>query len=76
MSQVIQRIADAICRAGKASLDQQRLALHLPLNRAMLCIDCDSVFEYGPQHCPACARGAVVPLATYVEGMSRRRIEL
>lgn len=35
----------------------------VPLNRAMLCLDCDSIFEArGPGVCPACASAAAWPL--------------
>ena len=42
----------------------------LYLTNAVLCLDCQRLFEAGARHCPACAGGAFYPLATW---MSEKR---
>jgi hypothetical protein len=43
-----------------------RPALHVPLNRLVLCLDCEECFEVGMEACPACSSVTWVPLARFV----------
>lgn len=36
---------------------------HLPLQRAVLCLDCQEVSDSKTDSCPACAGGSLMPLA-------------
>jgi hypothetical protein len=41
--------------------------MHFLLRRAALCLDCESCFELGRDHCPACGGDTWVPLARFLE---------
>ena len=40
--------------------------LHLALDDAVLCIECDRIFKVGPAVCPACGSGAFTSLARWL----------
>ena len=44
------------------------MALHLPLARLALCLDCEATFEIGPDSCPACASRTWAPVARFLGG--------
>jgi hypothetical protein len=39
----------------------------LPLNRAVLCLNCSTVYHVSQGQCPACASRMLMPLATWLE---------
>jgi formate dehydrogenase maturation protein FdhE len=41
-------------------------ALHLPLARLALCLDCEATFEIRIASCPACASRTWVPVARFL----------
>ena len=41
-------------------------ALHLPLGRLALCLDCEATFEIRIASCPACASRTWVPVARFL----------
>jgi hypothetical protein len=43
------------------------LALHLPLRRLALCLDCEACFEIGTPSCPACGGDTWAPLARFLD---------
>ena len=43
------------------------LALHLPLRRLALCLDCEACFEIGIPSCPACGGDTWVLLAKFLD---------
>jgi hypothetical protein len=45
-----------------------RPSVHVPLNRLVLCLDCEECFEVGLEACPACSSATWVPLARFVGG--------
>ena len=51
-------------------LDRTRsaaLALHLPLRRLALCLDCEACFDIGAPSCPACSADTWIPLAGFFD---------
>jgi RNA polymerase subunit RPABC4/transcription elongation factor Spt4 len=44
------------------TVQQQILTGHLPLKKAVLCLDCDSISDAN-QECPACGSGALMNLS-------------
>jgi len=51
-------------------LDRTRsaaLALHLPLRRLALCVDCEACFDIGAPSCPACSANTWIPLAGFLD---------
>jgi hypothetical protein len=47
------------------------VAVHFPLNRAALCLDCDVCFELeAGRGCPACGGDTWIPLARFLERQS------
>jgi hypothetical protein len=51
-------------------LDRTRsaaLALHLPLRRLALCLDCEACFDIGAPSCPACSADTWIPLAGFLD---------
>jgi len=38
------------------------LIVHIPLDRAMLCVECGAIFKAGPEWCPACTDSALISL--------------
>ncbi|MGO9433055.1 MAG: hypothetical protein ACLP00_02040 [Terracidiphilus sp.] len=49
---------------------QQTLTGHLPLKRAVLCLDCNSVSDAN-QECPACCSGALMNLSAVLNREER-----
>lgn len=49
---------------------QQILTGHLPLKKAVLCLDCDSISDAN-QECPACCSGALMNLSTVLNPKGR-----
>ena len=47
----------------------ESIRAHIPLAVAMLCVDCDTVFEpsRGVAHCPACASPHALALAPILD---------
>jgi len=45
--------------------------MHIPLDRAMLCIQCNQISESGPDRCPACTDAALIPVQTLIEHATR-----
>ncbi len=43
------------------------LALHLPLRRLALCLDCEACFEIGTSSCPACGGDTWVLLSKFLD---------
>src|SRR2546426_7789118 len=43
------------------------LALHLPLRRLALCLDCEACFEIGASSCPACGGDTWVLLSKFLD---------
>jgi formate dehydrogenase maturation protein FdhE len=41
-------------------------ALHLPLGRLALCLDCEATFEIRLGWCPACASSTWMPVARFL----------
>jgi hypothetical protein len=52
---------------------QQILTSHLPLKKAVLCLDCNSISDAN-QECPACSSGALMNLSTVLN--PKERIQL
>lgn len=51
-------------------LDRTRstaLALHVPLRRLALCLDCEACFDIGAPSCPACSADTWIPLAGFLD---------
>ncbi len=42
-------------------------AVHIPLRRLALCLDCDECFELGFQNCPVCGSGTWSPVARFID---------
>jgi hypothetical protein len=42
-------------------------AIHLPLGKLALCLDCEECFVVGPKTCPACGSGTWSPLARFLD---------
>ncbi|HET8578287.1 MAG TPA: hypothetical protein VFO18_14400 [Methylomirabilota bacterium] len=42
-------------------------AIHLPLRKLALCLDCEECFEVGPKTCPGCGSGTWSPLARFLD---------
>jgi hypothetical protein len=42
---------------------------HLPLALAMLCCDCDTVFQAGATACPSCTSTTMVPVESFFDGV-------
>jgi hypothetical protein len=47
-------------------------ALHLPLRRVALCLDCEACYEIGAPACSACGGDTWAPLAKFLEQGPRR----
>ncbi len=45
----------------------ETLVIHIRLQRAMLCLECEALFDIGPAHCPACGDAAMIPLQSLLE---------
>lgn len=56
-------------RSDAAKL-QQVLTGHLPLNKAVLCLDCNSISDAN-QQCPACTSGALMNLSAVLNPTER-----
>jgi hypothetical protein len=46
---------------------QRSLALHLPLRRLALCLDCEACFDIGTPSGPACSGDTWIPLARFLD---------
>jgi hypothetical protein len=53
-----------------ASELKQILTGHLPLKKAVLCLDCDSISDANKE-CPACCSGALMNLSTVLNPAKR-----
>lgn len=45
-------------------------ALHFPLNRAAICLDCSELTEVGETVCPACSGGSLFTLSAWLDRMT------
>ncbi|HUD54669.1 MAG TPA: hypothetical protein VMR02_05560 [Terracidiphilus sp.] len=52
------------------TVQQQILTRHLPLKKAVLCLDCNSISDAN-QECPACSSGALMNLSTVLNPEER-----
>lgn len=55
---------------GQRPVDGTRsaaLALHRPLRRLALCLDCEACFDIGAPSCPACSADTWIPLAGFFD---------
>lgn len=43
------------------------LTIHIPLSLAVLCADCNSIFAIGPEACPCCTSGTLIPVQSLIE---------
>ena len=41
-------------------------AVHIPLGRVALCLDCDACFDLGYQRCPACGSGTWSSMSRFI----------
>jgi hypothetical protein len=60
-------------RRGNGADLQRILTGHLPLKKAVLCLDCNSISDAN-QECPACTSGALMNLSTVLN--PKERIQL
>lgn len=64
--------------ADPAQVDEfyQRFKPTIRLDRAMLCLDCESIFEAeGPQRCPACGSDAAWSLGRALNRDNKARVQ-
>ena len=57
-------------RRRKAEVVQRVQPGHLPLKKAVLCLDCESISDAN-QECPACCSGALMNLSTVLNPRER-----
>jgi hypothetical protein len=57
----------ASARVGIRHTRSTTLALHLPLRRLALCLDCEACFEIGASSCPACGGDTWVLPAKFLD---------
>ena len=57
--------------------EKSQLVAFIPLSKAMLCLNerCEAIFEVGPNCCPACTDGAMVPVKSMLEGRFPRWVD-
>lgn len=71
------KIASDICRKDAERLrrgEPVRPVAYVPLARAALCTNCDSVFLHASPTCPACASEQVMPMATWLPSVSAQEV--
>jgi hypothetical protein len=49
-------------------------ALHHPLRRVAICLDCEACFELGADRCPACGSETWAPLARFLDGRAASHV--
>ena len=66
------RVAELEARMAEAS----KLQTHFPLTQAVICAECEAVFQEGSDRCPCCTGGTFIFLTRWIEsGQLRREID-